>query len=189
MPERTDVEKIIVVTDVGPLISALQCERVDLLKRYFSVMYLTVSELAELDRHGWTDEIRRLIHDGLVVVVELLTEAEKAAAEHVAKQIAADPVSGDLDWQHHLPEAEAMVVMQQRAGLMIEQILLDEKAARNVARMLGLRLTGFPGVLGRAGLDGLVSHADIRRLWTICQQQGTHYSDELIESVAQTYGR
>jgi predicted nucleic acid-binding protein len=50
-----------------------------------------------------------------------------------------------------------MVLMQQRASLMIEQILLDEKAARNVAQEMGPRPTGFPGVLGRAGLE---------RVWT-----------------------
>ena len=72
---------------------------------------------------------------------------------------------------------------------MVEQILLDEKAARNVAQELGLHITGFPGVLGRAGLDGLVTQDEIRLLLKTCQQQGTHYSDALIESVAQTYGR
>lgn len=103
--------------------------------------------------HGWTDDIRRLINNGLVRVVEQLTEREKEDAESVAKRIAADPTSGDPEWSNHLPEAEAMVLMQQRAHLMIEQILLDEKAARNVAQELGLRINGFPGVLGRAGLD------------------------------------
>ena len=107
----------------------------------------------------------------------------------MAKRIAIDPTSGDPDWRSHLPEAEAMVLMQQRASLMIEQILLDEKAARNVAQELGLGLTGFPGVLGRAGLDGLVSQDEIRQLLKTCQQQGTHYSEPLIETVAQTYGR
>lgn len=79
--------------------------------------------------------------------------------------------------------------MQQRTSLVIEQILLDEKAARNAAQELGLHLTGFPGVLGRAGLDGLITRDEILQLLKTCQQQGTHYSDTLIETVAQTYGR
>ena len=75
----------------------------------------------------------RLIHAGLVIVVEPLTEREKEEAERVAKRIAAELTSGDPDWRSHRPEAEAMVLMQQRASLIVEQILLDEKAARNVA--------------------------------------------------------
>jgi len=159
------------------------------LKRYFSMIYITASELTELDRHGWTGDIRQLINEGFVIVAEALTEQEKEGAEQVAKQIASDPASGDPDWLTHLPEAEVIVLVQERRSLMIDLILLDEKAARNVAHDLALRMTGFPGVLGRAGLDGLVTRDEIRHLLRTCQQQGTYYSDQLIEIVAQTYGR
>ena len=189
MTEVAKVDKIIAMSNTGPLISAFQCGRTDLLKRYFSVIYITASGLAELDRHGWADDIHQLINDGLVIVIDPLTEQEKEEAERVARRIAADSTSGDPDWRSHLSEAEAIVLMQQRTSLMIEQILLDEKAARNAARDLGLHLTGFPGVLGRAGLDGLATRDEIRQLMKTCQQQGTHYSNTLIEAVAQTYGR
>jgi predicted nucleic acid-binding protein len=130
-----------------------------------------------------------LINDGFVRVAEELAEREKELAENVARRIAADPTSRDPEWRNHLPEAEAIVLVQQRTHLMIEQILLDEKAARSVARELGLALTGFPGILGRAGMDGLVTQDDIRCLLHTCKQQGTHYSDELIDTVARMYGR
>ena len=68
-------------------------------------------------------------------------------------------------------------------------ILLDELAARAVAEEEGLRITGFPGVVGRAGLDGLLTKNDIRHVLALCQQQGTHYSNQLIEHVIETYGR
>jgi predicted nucleic acid-binding protein len=87
-----------------------------------------------------------------------------------------------------LPEAEAMVIAA-RPELECTLILLDELAARVVAEEEGLRITGFPGVAGRAGLDGLLTKKDIRHLLSLCQQQGTHYSNQLIEHVAETYGR
>jgi predicted nucleic acid-binding protein len=124
-----------------------------------------------------------------VIALKGLTEREREIAEQVAKRIAGVPASGDPDWRNHLPEAEAMALMQQRTHLMIEQILLDERTAREVARELELRITGFPGVLGRAGQDGLLTADEIQRLLKTCQQQGTHYSDKLIQTVAQTYGR
>jgi len=189
MNEITVVNKIVAVSNTGPLISAFQCTRIDLLKRYFSAIYITSSELTEFDKHGWGEDIRKLIDEGFVVVFVDLTEGEKKQAEQVAKRIAADQASGDPEWRNHLPEAEAMVLMQQRTHLMIEQILLDEKAARNVAKELGLRMTGFPGVIGRAGQDRLLTKGEIRRLLKTCQQQGTHYSDRLIQTVVQTYGR
>ena len=164
MSERLNIDKIAAVSNTGPLISALQCGKIDLLKHYFSVIYITSSELAELEKHGWANEIRGLINEGFVSVVEELTDREKELAEDVARRIAADPTSHDPDWRNHLPEAEAIILVQQWTHLMIGQILLDEKAARTVAQELGLPMTGFPGVLGRAGVDGLVTQDDIRQL-------------------------
>lgn len=169
MSESLNIDKIIAVSNTGPLISALQCNGIDLLKHYFSVMYITASELVELEKHGWANEIRGLINEGFVSIVEELTEREKEMAENVAKRIATDPTSRDPAWRNHLPEAEAIVLVQQRMHLMIEQILLDEKAARSVAQELGLPMTGFPGILGRAGVDGLVTRDDIRRLLRTCK--------------------
>jgi predicted nucleic acid-binding protein len=177
------------VSNTGPLISALQCGRFDLLKQYFSRIYITASELAELERHGWAGGIRPLIDEVLLVVIGQLSPEENEESERVAKEIAALAASGDRDWHSHLPEAEAMVVMKQRPNLLIDVILLDEKAARRVAQDMGLSVTGFPGVLGRAGVDGLVTRDEIRDLLKTCQQQGTHYSDALIEVVAGRYGR
>ncbi|MBM4083437.1 MAG: hypothetical protein FJ272_01465 [Planctomycetes bacterium] len=189
MTETGEPDKIVVVSNTGPLISAFQCGRTDLLRRYFSVIYITPSEFAELNQHGWAEDVQRLISEGLVVVVEALTAREKEEAEQVAQRIAADPSSADPDWRSHVPEAEAVALMQRRSSLMIEQILLDEKSARRVAQQMGLPLSGFPGLLGRAGLDGMVTQAEIRQLLKACQHHGTRYSDALIETAAQTYGR
>jgi len=157
MTKPVETDTIGVMSNTGPLMSAFQCGWTDRLDRYCSVIYITASELAEFDKHGWTEEIHRLMDDGLVAVVEPLTEQEKEEAEWVAKRIAAHPTSGDPDWPNHLPEAEAMVMMHQRTHLMFEQILLDEKAARHVAQEQGLGLTGFPGVLTTRG-TGQLAH-------------------------------
>lgn len=186
MRETSEIDKIVVVSNTGPLISAFQCGRTDLLKRYFSMIYITSSELSELAVHGWTDEIRSLIREGFVEVFSELTDKELEQAKRVAKRIAA--ISTSEDFHEHFPEAEAIVIAQ-RPDLTVDQILLDEKAARTVAKNLGLRITGFPGVIGRAGLDGLLKQDEIRQLLKKCQQHGTHYSNELIETVARTYGR
>jgi hypothetical protein len=74
MSELLNIDKITAVSNTGPFISALQCGRVDLLKHYFSVIYLAASELAELEKHGWANEIRGLINEGFVRVVETFTE-------------------------------------------------------------------------------------------------------------------
>jgi len=67
--------------------------------------------------------------------------------------------------------------------------LLDELAAREIARELELRVSGFAGVLAKAGLEGLLTADEIRRLLTICRNKGTRYSIAFIEEVANRYGR
>lgn len=160
----------------------------DLLKRYFKTIYIAPSQVAEFEKHGAGEELDDLIQEEFVVLAEALTANEKERVEMLARRIAAQPSSGDPDYRSHLPEAEAMVVTA-RPELGCTLILLDELAARVVAEEEGLRITGFPGIVGRAGLDGLLTKNDIRHLLSLCQQQGTRYSNQLIEHVAETYGR
>lgn len=189
MTENDQLAKIIAVSNTGPMmVSAFQCGQTDLLKRYFSLIYITASELDELHAHGWLDEVDQLVKEGFVAVEEL-TDSEKKQAEVLAKRIAQCQKSANSDWHNDLAEAEAMVLMQNRIHLDIAIILLDEKAARQVASQLGLNLTGFPGILGRAGLDGILTKGEMRQLLKTCQQQGTYYGDKLIETLAENYGR
>ena len=187
MPNE-EVDRTTVACNTGPLISAFQCGRVDLFRRYFKTIYIASSQVAEFEKHGAGKELDDLIQEEFVVVAEALTANEKERAEMLARRIAAQPSSGDPDYRNHLPEAEVMVVAA-RPEFGCTLILLDELAARAVAEEEGLRLTGFPGVVGRAGLDELLTRNDIRYLLGLCQQQGTHYSNQLIEHVAETYGR
>ena len=188
MTNNTEIDKIVAVSNTGPLVSTFQCGRVDLLKRYFSLIYITTSEVQELDVHGWCDEINQLIREGFVMVADL-TDSEKQQAESVAKRIAQLHKSPRSDWRDDLAEAEAMILIQNRTDINAAIILLDEKAARKIAGEMGLKITGFPGILGRAGLDGILTKDDIRQHLKTCQQQGTYYSDQLIETLAETYGQ
>ena len=112
-----------------------------------------------------------------------MTPSEKKYAECIAQKIAKK--STDPDWKSHITEAEAITLAVKRRDLMIDMIILDEKAARDVANELGLKYIGFPGILGRAGQDGLLTKSEIKKLLKICKCKGTHYSDNLIESIAQ----
>lgn len=185
----TEFDKVIAISNTGPLISSFQCEKTDLLMLYFSLIYITNTELAELDSHGWLNEICKLIDDGFVKVIDDLTEQERELSIDIAKRIASDSDSGDIKWHSHLPEAEAIVLIAHREELMIDIILLDEKSARNIAKELKIVFTGFPGLLVKAGLDGYITQNEIRQLLKICQKCGTHYSDHLIDTIAKTCGR
>ncbi|MBU0493088.1 MAG: hypothetical protein KKA73_25580 [Chloroflexi bacterium] len=187
MPDE-GIAKTVVACNTGPLISAFQCGRVDILKRYFRIIYIAPSQVTEFAMHGAAAALDDLVQEGFVMLAEALTGDERTRAEILARRIAAQSLSGDPDYRSHLPEAEAMVVAA-RPELGCTLILLDELAARAVAEEEELRITGFPGVVGQAGLDGLLTKDDIRHVLGLCQQQGTHYSNQLVKHVSETYGR
>jgi len=59
--------------------------------------------------------------------------------------------------------------------------LLDELAARAVAKDVGVKLSGFPGVLILAVQANLISAEDLKKRLEICRAQGTHYSVTFIQ--------
>ena len=183
-----DQDRIIAACNTGPLLSAFQCDGVDWLKRYLARIYVAPNQLDEFARHGARDEFQALLNQRFAWIASDLSATEKMQALNLAERIAAQSGSGDLNSADHSPEAE-MLVIALRPELECKIVLLDEKAARTVAGELGFRVTGFPGILARAGLDGLLTKQEIRRLLRECRRQGTHYSNALIERVAETHGR
>lgn len=77
-------------------------------------------------------------------------------SEHAPYTFGFEMVLLMASWDH-FPEAEEVVLLMERRSLMIDLILLDERAARNVAHDLGLPMTGFPGG-GRPSRAGRARH-------------------------------
>lgn len=171
-------EKLIAVSDTGPLISAFQCNRIDLLWRYFVRIHLPPPVMTELEQHGARDEVQQLLAQDLFRV-EYLSAQEATQAKQIAKQIASFPSTKIRDHTHHLPEAQAIVLMQ-RPNLRADRILLEEEAARQIADNLNIPITGFIGVLLLACADGHLSPKEMQDLLETCRQQGTRYSNLLV---------
>lgn len=171
----------VVVSNTGPLISAFQSNRLEILRQLYDVISIPESELAEFKKHDAGGEISQLIDEGFVVV-HTLTATEKQVAQEIADAIAQSAHSTDKEAAHHWPESEAMVLMS-RPQSTAREILLDERAARAVVQERGLPVIGFAGVLIRASQRGLLSSEEVRDALTLCQQQGTHYSNQFISEL------
>ncbi|MBM4461317.1 MAG: hypothetical protein FJ011_26760 [Chloroflexi bacterium] len=174
--------KIVVVSNTGPLISAFQSGRIDLLRRYFSAIYIPESVLIELQAHGAGNFVQQLIAEELLVV-EAIGPEESTKVEQLARQIAAS--ARVKDHAGHQAEAEAIVLMSRMTGE-ATQLLLEEKAARKIAQSLQIPLTGFVGILLQACHDAVLTAEEMRAALLMCRQQGTHYGESLI---AETFRR
>lgn len=181
MEVAVDENLPLAVSNTGPLISAFQSDSFDLIIALFGAIHTSEACVAELTKHGW--EVA-LAQAGSNIVTHKLTDPELEQAEGVAGQIAAHPVSKEPDPDNHLGEAEVMVLVQ-RPEFAKGVLLLDELAARAVARDAGLTISGFAGVLLLAVDEGLLTADDVRERLEQCRQQGTHYSVAFIERVYQ----
>jgi len=169
------------------MISAFQSDQVWLLKRLYDRVYVPEAALAEYECHQIADGVAELIRSGFVIVRELTTH-EKARARRVSEEIAAHPIAKNSVPECHYPEAEA-IVLTLRGSLGAVEVLLDELAAREVAKRHGAAVVGFPGVLVRACRRGLLTPPRVRDILVACQRAGTHYSDHLIQIVDASLGR
>lgn len=93
-------ERPVAVANTGPLISAFQCSRFDLIERYFSTIHIPLSIMEELERHGVKHLAVALIAAGIIHVHQL-TEQENKQAKELACQIALSLLARIKDAAHH----------------------------------------------------------------------------------------
>ncbi|MFQ6040637.1 MAG: hypothetical protein ACE5PV_07255 [Candidatus Poribacteria bacterium] len=178
-PEATQLR--CAVSNTGPMLSAFQSEQTGLLRALYDRIYIPDSTLSEYEKHGASTLIKEFIDSGFVVVFHL-TESEKETARRLSEEIANHPSTKDKQPQNHYPEAEAMVLVS-RSELSKFDILLDEQAAREVARKHGLSIIGFAGLLIRACQAGHITPEEVRDTMFTCQSLGTHYATNFIEGI------
>jgi predicted nucleic acid-binding protein len=167
------------VTNTGPLISAFQSNSVGLVTQIFPVIYVPPACVVEVEAHTWKTEIRAA---GKQLVIVKLTRSEEKQARAIARKIARHPASNDPAPATHLGEAQT-IVLSRRPAHRNDVLLLDEMAARAIAREAGLRFSGFPGVLLLAVQGTLISAEELKARLELCRASGTHYGAAFIQRV------
>jgi predicted nucleic acid-binding protein len=167
------------VCNTGPLLSAFQSDSFALLTRIFAEIHISEGCAVEIIEHGWGEEVQAALPD--LIIVELTAE-EKQRALAIAQLVAAHPDAASPDAEDHLGEAQA-IVLALRPDYQDDLLLLDESAARAVAREMGARLSGFPGALLLGVQGGLISAEELSARLEECRRQGTHYGPAFIRQV------
>ncbi|MBV7336192.1 hypothetical protein KFU94_49750 [Chloroflexi bacterium TSY] len=169
----------VAISNTGPLISVFQSDSFDLVTEIFTEVWISEVCRSELIRHGWADEIEAA---GSKLTIVDLTADEEQKALSIAKQIAQHPDTKDAIAENHLGEAQVIIVAM-RNEHQNDVLLLDELAARAIAKQQGVKLSGFPGVLLLAVQSGLISAEELKARLETCREQGTHYGVSLIQRV------
>jgi len=94
----------------------------------------------------------------------------------------AAPGNERRDSEHHLGEAQA-IVLALRPEHQNDLLLLDELAARAIAKKSRAKISGFPGVLLLAVQGGLIPAEELQARLEDCRRKGTHYGKPFISQV------
>lgn len=155
---------MIVVSDTTPLISLLKIDRLDLLEKLFATVHIPQGVFNELNaRSEFADEAKQIktcdfihIHDVNKKTVSLLQKAT------------------NLD----LGESEAIVLSN---DLNADLTLLDDGAARRVAQLEGMNITGTVGILGKAYSEGYLTADELRNCVEILRTSRRYISEKLLD--------
>jgi len=167
------------ISNTGPLISAFQSDSFELITKIFPTVFISTVCMDELEEHGWKDEIQAASPQ---LVVMKLTVEEKERALSFARQISQHPDTNDPVMENHLGESQA-IVLALRSEHKNDLLLMDELAARSIAKQAGIKLSGFPGVLLLAAQVGLISAEELKKRLELCKEKGTHYGVKFIKQV------
>jgi len=148
-----------IVINASPLILLHRINRLHLLNELFDTVYIPSAVLSEIQVIGKTK-----------------INLDNITYEHlkVSNTIAILGLLGRL----HIGEVEVMVGALERN---IKIVALDDNAARNKARQLGLNVTGTLGIILAAYKKGLIS--DLKREIANLKNAGMYLSDDVISKI------
>ena len=150
-----------IVINASPLILLGKINRLDLLNRLFSKVYIpsaVLQEVQAIDKSQMELKLSDITFERL----------------NVTNKIAVRGLLGRL----HQGEVEVMVGALEKGVL---TVVLDESAARNKAKQLGLEATGTLGILLKAHKQGLID--DVLQEIDKLKQEGMYLSDSIIEKI------
>ena len=154
---------MVVVSDTTPIISLMKAHRLDLLERLFGEVLVPDGVFMELTwNSAFQEEVEAIRTCPFIKRVSIpsndaLTMLRRASG---------------LD----LGESEAIYYADTHA---VDLLLMDEVKGRQVAKSLGLRITGTVGMILSAYKEAFLTKEEVLRIVSVLQKSGRHISDNL----------
>ena len=162
---------MIVVSDTTPLISLLKTGRLDTLEKLFGEVRIPDAVFEELTTNPrYSDEAATIRS---YPYIDIISVSDTDAVEQVSREDGLD-----------LGESEAIVLTQEISA---DLLLMDEARGRDVARSMGLRITGTVGILLLSYERGILDRDEIKdcveRLRDANRFIGERYLQMLLERI------
>lgn len=154
---------MIVVSDTTPIISLMKAGKLELLQKLFGVVYIPEAIYRELTENEAFSEEARLIQECEFLYVE---EVDNGKSVAILRNF-----TGLDDG-----ESEAIILADEKHS---DVLLMDEHRGRQVAKKMGITITGTIGILAQAFDEGMLTKEDVEGCVERLKESGIRISEKL----------
>ncbi|MCM1537482.1 MAG: DUF3368 domain-containing protein [bacterium] len=158
---------MIVVSDTTPIISLMKAGQLKLLHDLFDMVYIPNMVYRELIDYDAFPEESKMVQECEFLFVE---EAENEKAVAILQKLTG------LD----AGESEAIILADEKQS---DVLLMDEHKGRQVARKMGLAITGTIGILMQAFDEGMLTREDVEKCVERLKENGIRISEKLYQKL------
>lgn len=156
---------MIVISDTTPIISLMKTGRLELLQKLFDVVYIPKAVYQELtENEAFLEEIRIVQECEFLYVEEVDNEKSVTILRNFT----------GLD----AGESEAIILADEKHS---DVLLMDEYKGRQVARKMGITITGTIGILTQAFDEGMLTKKDVEECIVCLKESGIRISENLYQ--------
>lgn len=156
---------MIVISDTTPIISLMKAGQLKLLYNLFGVVYIPQAVYRELVVNAtYAEEVRLVETCEFLVVEEVNNEKSVTILQNFT----------GLD----AGESEAIILADEKHS---DVLLMDEHKGRQVAKKMGMTITGTIGILAQAFDEGLLSKEDVEGCIEKLRENGIRISETLYQ--------
>ena len=158
---------MLIVSDTTPIISLMKIEQLYLLEKMFGYIVIPKAVYDELTvNEKFAKEILKIKEAEFVKVGEVKNDSSVNILRNVT----------GLD----AGESEAIVMEGEKEA---DLLLMDEHKGRQVAKKLGIKITGTIGILLQAFDEGMMSKEDVKKCILVLKESNIRISDNLCKKV------
>lgn len=158
---------MIVVSDTTPIISLMKAGQLELLQRLFDVVYIPEAVYRELTVNEAFSEEVRTVQECEFLYVQKVDNGKSAA---ILRQFTG------LD----AGESEAIILADEKHS---DVLLMDEHRGRQVAKKMGITITGTIGILTQAFDERMLTKEDVEKCIGRLNESGIRISEKLYQKL------
>ena len=156
---------MIVVSDTTPIISLMKAGQLELLQKLFGSVYIPKAVHQELTENEVFSEEVKMVQECEFLYVEQVNNGKSVAILRNFTGLDAG-------------ESEAIILADEKQS---DVLLMDEHKGRQVAKKMGIAITGTIGILTQAFDEGMLAREDVERCVERFKESGIRISEKLYQ--------